>query len=164
MFCWCLNKLDKQTDLKGQHNFRLFCFGYTWRWRTLPPFLRHTVFWGTSCPLRTACLFTYGRNAYFWLCIIASLILRIFKIQVRVSLSIQKNILSGPLSVHPEFLAVDGISSGSPSRTEVKSPNRGNLVLLTHNIPYLTIFVTLSIFTTNATFFSIVLCQSVCIE
>ena len=30
---------------------------------------------GPYCPLRTACLFSYGNNKYFWICVIISLIL-----------------------------------------------------------------------------------------
>ena len=38
-----LNKLNKQTDLKAQHNLTLIYFVYMWR--TLPPFQLPTVFW-----------------------------------------------------------------------------------------------------------------------
>ena len=37
----CLNKLNKQTDLKVRHNFVLFYFVYLWQ--TLPPFQLQTV-------------------------------------------------------------------------------------------------------------------------
>ena len=54
--CLCLNKLNKQTDLKGQHNVILFYFVYMWR--TLPPFQLQAsgelIF-----TLRTACLLIY---------------------------------------------------------------------------------------------------------
>ena len=78
----CLNKLNKQTllfpwlklqsDLKGQHDFMLFYFVYmSW---TLPPFCL-LVFWGPYFPLRTACIFSYGKIQYFWIWIITLAIL-----------------------------------------------------------------------------------------
>ena len=53
-----LIKLNKQTELKGQHSFILFYFVYMWQ--TLPLFQLRTVFCGPYFPLRTACLFNYG--------------------------------------------------------------------------------------------------------
>ena len=42
LFFFCLYKMNRQTDLKGQQNFILFYFDQMWR--TLPPFWLQTVF------------------------------------------------------------------------------------------------------------------------
>ena len=54
-----LNHLNKQTELKGQHNI-LFYFVYMWR--TLPPLLLQTVRCGPYFPQITACLFSNGKD------------------------------------------------------------------------------------------------------
>ena len=51
--------IDKQTDLNGCHHFILFYSVYMWR--TLPLIWLQTVPFEPYFPLRTACLFTYGK-------------------------------------------------------------------------------------------------------
>ena len=55
LFLW-LNKLNKQTDIKGQHTSTLFNFGG-------PCHLSNSVL-GSYLPLRTACLFSYALYYY----------------------------------------------------------------------------------------------------
>lgn len=65
LFSW-VNKLIKQTDLEGKHNFILLI------WRLTGGRVRHfqTLFWGSYFPLRSACLSSYRKqNVYFWCCI-----------------------------------------------------------------------------------------------
>ena len=73
LFSWPNKQMSKQTDLEGQESFKLFYFVYMWR--TLPPVKLQTVFWGPYFPLRTACLFSYGKNGHFWVRTITSLML-----------------------------------------------------------------------------------------
>ena len=57
-------------------------------WRTLPPLWLPTVFWELCFPLRTACLFNYGKSIFHF--IITSLIFCVFvnsspKLQIATS-------------------------------------------------------------------------------
>ena len=53
----------KQTDLKGQQSFILLYSVYMW-W-TLQPLWLQAAFLGPYFPLKTACLFRYGKKSDF---------------------------------------------------------------------------------------------------
>ena len=69
------------SDLKGQHWFTLFTGGGPCH---LSSFKQCS---GPYFPLTTACLFTCGKNTYFWVCTITSLILETLKFLVWMSFS-----------------------------------------------------------------------------
>ena len=61
-----MNWINKLT-LKD--NTVSYCF-IVYMWQTLPPLLLQTVPWGPYFPLRKDCLQHYGKDKYFWVCII----------------------------------------------------------------------------------------------
>ena len=61
LFSW-QDKLNKQTDLKGQPDFMLFYFFFFFLYvADSATFLASNGVLGPYFPLKTACLFTYGR-------------------------------------------------------------------------------------------------------
>ena len=81
LFPW-LNKLNKLTGLKGQHNFRLFYFVFMWR--TLPSFQLQTGLLGPYFP---AWLFSYGKKNFSKKISSPKLHSGSFKVHLRVTMS-----------------------------------------------------------------------------